>query len=403
MYKVSRFSYSCKNDKGNLLLYNTLVGTKSFCKLKYIDVDSINDETFLNKISKKEALGLEEKGIIVDDSLDEDSILNEIILQTVSPSTLTIFINPTESCNFRCKYCYENHTSGVMQSETQDEIIRTIRDNIHHYTALHVSWFGGEPLLYLDCIEYLTNNFKKICRFNKRLYSASITTNGYLLSPNVFNRLLDLSVKSYQITLDGVEKTHDTYRVMCGGLPTYNQIYSNINKIKKADLRHSLGIVLQDTHLFTGTVMENIRYGNLDACDEECIAAAQLAGADDFIRRLPEGYNTMLHGNGANLSQGQRQLLAIARAAVADPPVMILDEATSSIDTRTEAIVQQGMDSLMYGRTVFVIAHRLSTVRNSNAIMVLDHGRIVERGDHDDLIRQHGLYYQLYTGAFELE
>ena len=177
----------------------------------------------------------------------------------------------------------------------------------------------------------------------------------------------------------------------------------NINKIKKADLRHSLGIVLQDTNLFTGTVMENIRYGNLSAHDDECIAAAQLAGADDFIRRLPEGYNTMLYGNGANLSQGQRQLLAIARAAVADPPVMIMDEATSSIDTRTEAIVQRGMDALMTGRTVFVIAHRLSTVRNSNAIMVLDHGRIIERGTHEDLLKLKGTYYQLYTGALELD
>ena len=177
----------------------------------------------------------------------------------------------------------------------------------------------------------------------------------------------------------------------------------NINKIKKADLRRSLGIVLQDTYLFTGTVMENIRYGNLDACDEECIAAAKLAGADDFIRRLPEGYNTMLFGNGSNLSQGQRQLLAIARAAVADPPVMIMDEATSSIDTRTEAIVQRGMDALMTGRTVFVIAHRLSTVRNSNAIMVLDHGRIIERGTHEDLLKLKGTYYQLYTGALELD
>ena len=177
----------------------------------------------------------------------------------------------------------------------------------------------------------------------------------------------------------------------------------NINKIRKSDLRRSLGIVLQETNLFTGTVRENIRYGNLLATDEEVEAAAQLAGADDFIRRLPQGYDTLLTGNGANLSQGQRQLLAIARCAVADPPVMILDEATSSIDTRTESIVQQGMDSLMCGRTVFVIAHRLSTVRNSDAIMVLDHGRIVERGGHDDLIAQHGLYYQLYTGAFELE
>ena len=177
----------------------------------------------------------------------------------------------------------------------------------------------------------------------------------------------------------------------------------NIKKIKKADLRHSLGIVLQDTNLFTGTVMENIRYGNLDAHDEECIAAARLAGADDFIRRLPEGYNTMLTGNGANLSQGQRQLLAIARAAVADPPVMILDEATSSIDTHTEAIVQRGMDALMTGRTTFVIAHRLSTVQNADAIMVLDHGRIIERGTHEDLIKLKGTYYQLYTGALELD
>ena len=177
----------------------------------------------------------------------------------------------------------------------------------------------------------------------------------------------------------------------------------NINKIKKADLRRSLGIVLQDTNLFTGTVMENIRYGNLDATDEECIAAAKLANADDFITRLPEGYNTMLTSNGANLSQGQRQLLSIARAAVADPPVMILDEATSSIDTRTEALVQRGMDALMKGRTVFVIAHRLSTVRNSDVIMVLEHGSIIERGTHNALIAEKGKYYQLYTGAFELE
>lgn len=172
----------------------------------------------------------------------------------------------------------------------------------------------------------------------------------------------------------------------------------NINKIKKADLRRSLGIVLQDTHLFTGTVMENIRYGRLDATDEECVAAAKLANADGFIRRLPEGYQTVLTGDGANLSQGQRQLLAIARAAVADPPVLILDEATSSIDTRTEALVQQGMDSLMNGRTTFVIAHRLSTVKNSDCIMVLEHGRIIERGSHDQLIAEKGRYYQLYTG-----
>ncbi|MBR3475520.1 MAG: ABC transporter ATP-binding protein [Oscillospiraceae bacterium] len=177
----------------------------------------------------------------------------------------------------------------------------------------------------------------------------------------------------------------------------------NINKIKKADLRRSLGIVLQDTNLFTGTVLENIRYGNLSASREDCVKAAKLAGADDFITRLPQGYDTELQNNGANLSQGQRQLLAIARAAVADPPVMILDEATSSIDTRTEAIVQRGMDKLMEGRTVFVIAHRLSTVMNSDVIMVLDHGRIIERGSHEKLLAEKGTYYQLYTGAFELE
>lgn len=177
----------------------------------------------------------------------------------------------------------------------------------------------------------------------------------------------------------------------------------NIRKIKKPDLRRSLGIVLQDANLFTGTVLENIRYGRLDATDDECVEASKKANAHDFITRLPKGYETILSGNGSNLSQGQRQLISIARAEVANSPVMILDEATSSIDTRTETLVQQGMDSLMKNRTVFVIAHRLSTVKNSDAIMVMDHGKIIERGTHNDLINQKGVYYQLYTGAFELE
>ncbi|HQE69605.1 MAG TPA: ATP-binding cassette domain-containing protein, partial [Atopobiaceae bacterium] len=196
---------------------------------------------------------------------------------------------------------------------------------------------------------------------------------------NLLNRFYD--IEDGKIRLDGI----------------------NINKIRKSDLRHSLGMVLQETNLFTGTVMDNIRYGRLSATDEECVAAARLAGADGFIKRLPNGYQTMLRDNAASLSQGQRQLLSIARAAVADPPVMILDEATSSIDTRTEQIVQRGMDALMAGRTTFVIAHRLSTVRNANVIIVLDHGRIIERGTHDELIAAKGTYYQLYTGAFELE
>ena len=226
------------------------------------------------------------------------------------------------------------------------------------------------------------NNDEKIVLHNIKLFATpgqkiafvGSTGAGKTTITNLINRFYD--IQDGKIRYDGI----------------------NVNKIRKADLRRSLGIVLQDTHLFTGTVMENIRYGRLDATDEECIAAAKLTNADSFVRRRPDGYQTVLTGDGSNLSQGQRQLLAIARAAVADPPVLILDEATSSIDTRTEQLVQEGMDRLMKGRTTFVIAHRLSTVRNSDCIMVLEQGRIIERGTHDQLIEEKGRYYQLYTG-----
>jgi ATP-binding cassette subfamily B protein len=218
------------------------------------------------------------------------------------------------------------------------------------------------------------HNIKMFATPGQKIAFVGSTGAGKTTITNLINRFYD--IQDGKIRYDGI----------------------NINKIKKADLRRSLGIVLQDTHLFTATVMDNIRYGRLDATDEEVIKAAKLANADSFIRRLPEGYNTVLTGDGANLSQGQRQLLAIARAAIADPPALILDEATSSIDTRTEKIVQSGMDKLMKGRTTFVIAHRLSTVKNSDCIMVLENGRIIERGRHDQLIEEKGRYYQLYTG-----
>lgn len=233
--------------------------------------------------------------------------------------------------------------------------------------------FNGVDFGYND-EKIVLHDIKLYAKPGQKIAFVGSTGAGKTTITNLINRFYD--IQDGKIRYDGI----------------------NINKIKKADLRHSLGIVLQDTHLFTGTVRDNIRFGKLDATDEEIVAAAKLANADSFIRRLPDGYDTMLTGDGANLSQGQRQLLAIARAAIADPPVLILDEATSSIDTRTERIVQDGMDKLMHGRTTFVIAHRLSTVRNSDCIMVLEQGRIIERGTHDELIEEKGRYYQLYTG-----
>ena len=236
--------------------------------------------------------------------------------------------------------------------------------------------FDGVDFGYDDS-KMVLHDIKMFAEPGQKIAFVGSTGAGKTTITNLINRFYD--IQDGKIRYDGI----------------------NINKIKKPALRRSLGIVLQDTHLFTGTVMDNIRYGRLDATDAECMNAAKLANADSFIRRLPDGYETVLTGDGGSLSQGQRQLLAIARAAVADPPVLILDEATSSIDTRTESLVQAGMDALMKGRTTFVIAHRLSTIRNSDCIMVMEQGRIIERGSHDELIHRKGKYYQLYTGNFE--
>lgn len=270
-----------------------------------------------------------------------------------------------------------------------DQIIET-KENTGQWAWRHPREQGIEYVLLQGDVRFHDVSFgyttKKTILHDISLYAkpgqkvafVGATGAGKTTITNLINRFYD--IQNGSITYDGID----------------------IKLIKKADLRRSLGIVLQDTHLFTGTILDNIRFGNLEATDDECVRAAKLANADSFIRRLPQGYQTMIHNDGSNLSTGQRQLLAIARAAVADPPVLILDEATSSIDTRTEQLIEKGMDQLMEGRTVFVIAHRLSTVRNADVIIVLDHGQIIERGNHEQLIEQHGMYYQLYTGMFEL-
>ena len=312
-------------------------------------------------------LKFDEKGLIP--AIVVDSVSKRVLtLAYMNRESLEISIKEKKTCFFsrsRQKLWRKGETSGNYQSVTYTRLTGDVRmvdvdfGYVPEKIVLHDVTLYAEP--------------------GQKVAFVGATGAGKTTITNLINRFYDIA--DGKIRYDGI----------------------NINKIKKSALRQSLGIVLQDTNLFSGTVMDNIRYGKLDATDEECIAAAKLVSADDFITRLPEGYQTELVANGANLSQGQRQLLAIARAAVADPPVMILDEATSSIDTRTEEIVQRGMDALMHGRTVFVIAHRLSTVKNADVIMVLDHGRIIERGTHDDLIAKRGRYYQLYTGAFELE
>lgn len=274
----------------------------------------------------------------------------------------------------------ENSDGTISESETRTGIWAWKHPHRAQGTVTYEKMEGG---IVFDGVDFgydddkmVLHDIKMYAHPGQKIALVGSTGTGKTTITNLINRFYD--IQDGKIRYDGI----------------------NINKIKKKDLRRSLGMVLQDTHLFTGTVMENIRYGKLDASDDDCMAAAKLANADSFIRRLPDGYQTVLTGDGSNLSQGQRQLLAIARAAVADPPVLILDEATSSIDTRTEGLVQAGMDALMKGRTTFVIAHRLSTIKNADCIMVMEQGRIIERGSHDELIAAKGKYYQLYTGNF---
>ena len=274
----------------------------------------------------------------------------------------------------------ENSDGTISESETRTGIWAWKHPHRAQGTVTYEKMEGG---IVFDGVDFgydddkmVLHDIKMYAHPGQKIALVGSTGAGKTTITNLINRFYD--IQDGKIRYDGI----------------------NINKIKKKDLRRSLGMVLQDTHLFTGTVMENIRYGKLDASDDDCMAAAKLANADSFIRRLPDGYQTVLTGDGSNLSQGQRQLLAIARAAVADPPVLILDEATSSIDTRTEGLVQAGMDALMKGRTTFVIAHRLSTIKNADCIMVMEQGRIIERGSHDELIAAKGKYYQLYTGNF---
>ena len=296
------------------------------------------------------------------DLLDEQEEMDEGYVTLVNAKEVDGKLVPCEERTGRWAWKNVNPQTGSVEfTEVKGDI---------NFTGVDFG-YSDEKIVLHDIKMYATPG--------QKIAFVGSTGAGKTTITNLINRFYD--IQDGKITYDGI----------------------NIRDINKNDLRRSMGVVLQDVNLFTGTVMENLRYGRPDATDEECIAAAQLADADSFIRMLPDGYNTVLEGDGSGLSQGQRQLISIARAAVADPPVMILDEATSSIDTRTEAIVQRGMDALMYGRTVFVIAHRLSTVQNSDVIMVLEHGRIIERGNHDKLIEEKGTYYRLYTGAFELD